>query len=110
MSAQARPRAGLGGGMAARHEGERREDGRGVGGDSEEPEVAVLHADIPEVEGRAHRPEAEGDDGAPIARAPSGQTVVSKARWQARLRAAVARQKPATASVGTAPTRAESTE
>src|SRR3712207_9133841 len=35
----------------------------------------------------------------------AGQTVASKRRWQTRLSALVARQKPATASVGTLPKR-----
>ena len=45
-----------------------RQHRRRVGGDAEQPDVAALHADVPDVEGEPDRPEPERQDGEPLRR------------------------------------------
>ena len=85
---------------AGRDQDQRGKHRRGVGGDAEQANVAVLDAVVPDIEGEADRPEAEAEDRQPLRRRSRERRSISKAAWQAAASAAVTRQKPATASVG----------
>ena len=90
-------------GVAARDQQQRRQHRRRVGGDAEKTDVAALHADIPHIKRCADRADSERRDASHCV-VGFGQTVVSNSEVADRgSEAMVARQKPATASVGTSP-------
>ena len=106
MSAQASASVRRRLGIAGRDEDQRRQHRGRIGGDAEQADVAALHADVPDVEGRPDRPEAERERPRAIRRGLPARASSRRRGGRARLSAAVARQKPATASVGTSPKRA----
>ena len=55
MSAQAAASAGVAGAETGGDQHERREERGCIGGDAEQPDVAVLHAIVPDIEGEADR-------------------------------------------------------
>ena len=86
--------------IAGEHQEQRRQHRRGIGADAEQADVAVLDADVPDIERNADRADAERSTASHCV-GSCGQTVVSNRPWQVAAISAVARQKPATAAVGT---------
>ena len=52
--------------IARDHQEQGREHRRRIGSDAEEADVAPLHADVPDIEGRSDRPEPEPENGKPL--------------------------------------------
>ena len=69
------------GGVAGEDQDRGREQRGRIGGGAEHLDVALLDADVPDVEGQADRAEAQRHDRRPLPEL-SGQTVCSSSRWQ----------------------------
>ena len=86
-----------------------REQRRRVGGGAEHADIAALHADVPGVKRGTDRSDAERDDREPLRRRLRPDRGLDQPCTIAAS-SAVARQKPATASVGTDFNRRDITE
>ena len=87
---------------ARKNQKRRRQQRRRIGRGAQHADVAALHADVPDKERGPHRPDAERDDRQPLPDRLRPHRGLDHARCTSAASSAVARQKPATASVGTA--------